>query len=276
MKHAHEARVELACGIPPDKQSHVLLYGANIADHRTNLAYKTAAPAILPRRYPARDPFIVQAKDNHRRDQTDEYWPEERKHLLEKFEARIRPVLANGDDPHVSVFALAPQPLLVLLGSLLTDIANVDVYQRHREPLPSWCWPPVRDDLAPLGFELLRPRSFEMRPVLVLSLSATVTSDRIARVMGDNYAEWRVTLHRPNRDCIQTPQDLCAWRQFLRHLLDEIKAAHGQGIPLHVFPAMPVSTAIELGRVRQPKADMPLLVYDETPGRGFVPAISIA
>jgi hypothetical protein len=34
---------------------------------------------------------------------------------------------------------------------------------------------------------------------------------------------------------------------------------------------VPVSIAVELGRVWMPKADLPLIVYDETPGRGFVP-----
>jgi len=45
---------------------------------------------------------------------------------------------------------------------------------------------------------------------------------------------------------------------------------------LHVFPAMPVSLAVELGRVRMPKADMPWLVYDQVNARGgFVRALTI-
>src|SRR5258705_840215 len=45
MKGEHEARIELACGIPPDARSHVLLYVRNIGDHKTALDYATTAPA---------------------------------------------------------------------------------------------------------------------------------------------------------------------------------------------------------------------------------------
>jgi hypothetical protein len=44
---------------------------------------------------------------------------------------------------------------------------------------------------------------------------------------------------------------------------------------LSVFPAMPVACAVELGRIRMPKADLPWLVYDQIPGEGFVPALNI-
>jgi hypothetical protein len=58
--------------------------------------------------------------------------------------------------------------------------------------------------------------------------------------------------------------------------LNAIKARHGQTTTLHVFPAMSVSTAIEMGRVRQPKADMPWKIYDQNNNLGgFVPAICL-
>jgi hypothetical protein len=45
---------------------------------------------------------------------------------------------------------------------------------------------------------------------------------------------------------------------------------------LHVFPAMPVSLAVELGRVRMPKADLPWLLYDQMNARGgFIRALVI-
>ena len=47
-----------------------------------------------------------------------------------------------------------------------------------------------------------------------------------------------------------------------RRTLDAIKACHGEDRTMHVFPALPVSAAVELGRVLMPKADVPCLVYD--------------
>jgi len=62
----------------------------------------------------------------------------------------------------------------------------------------------------------------------------------------------------------------------MRPLLDRIKARHGQNTALHIFPAASVAVAVELGRVRMPKADMPWRIYDQVNSRGgFVPALSI-
>ncbi len=63
--------------------------------------------------------------------------------------------------------------------------------------------------------------------------------------------------------------------RLMRTLYDQIKAFHGQGAIIHVFPAVPASVAVEIGRVRMPKADLPLLVYDQVPGAPFMPRISI-
>jgi len=44
---------------------------------------------------------------------------------------------------------------------------------------------------------------------------------------------------------------------------------------LHVFPAMPLALAVEFGRIRMPKADLPLCIYDQTGEMGFQPALNI-
>ncbi|MBK7781770.1 MAG: SAVED domain-containing protein [Ardenticatenia bacterium] len=277
MKQAQEKRVSLACGIPPENKSHVLIYGANIGDHKTALDYRTTASALLPqRRYPAnREPFLIQTRDDSRTDRNPEYWGQERQNLETKFATRILPVIAAGDDPHISVFGLAPQPLLVLLGALLSDKYNVAVYQRHREPVPGWAWPDLDDDYETLTLQLARPESFNRPPALVLSLSATLTENRVLTAMGDDCAIWHVSIPVRNQHCIRSPHDLVVWRRFIMRLLGEIKEKHGHGTELHIFPAVPVSAAVTLGLVRQSKADMPFHVYDEVPGRGFVQALTI-
>ena len=59
-------------------------------------------------------------------------------------------------------------------------------------------------------------------------------------------------------------------------LLNKVKAQYGEKTPLHIFPAMPIAKAVELGRVWMPKADMPLFLYDQnTANSGFSKAIEI-
>jgi hypothetical protein len=55
-----------------------------------------------------------------------------------------------------------------------------------------------------------------------------------------------------------------------------IKGKHGQSTPLRIFPAMPIACAVEFGRVRMPKADMPWIIYDQNNKAGkFIQTISI-
>jgi hypothetical protein len=273
MKAEHERRIEIVTGVVADKKSHILLYGANVGDHSSPLTYRETAPALFPERYPVDDvPIELGTTNSSFLDRDAEFWAVEAENLRRKFQLRVRERLAAGAVNHLSVFALAPQPLLVLLGSLLGDIVPSDVYQRHREP-PSWEWP-AKATTPP--FQVLRPTSVSGPPALVVALSATVTPDRITSVLGPGASIWTLTVATPHNDITKSRQQLSQLRSVLRRLLDEVKVAHGQSTALHVFPVAPVSAAIELGRVRMPKADMPWRVYDQVNARGgFVFALPI-
>jgi hypothetical protein len=273
-KAAHEARIELVTGVDPSRRSHVLLYGANVGDHSSLLSFHSAAWAMFPDRYPAEaQPIILGMVNSAWRDRDAEFWRIEETNLRRQFDEKIRPRVARGDIAHVSVFGFAPQPLLILLGSLVTDITPADVYQRRREP-QGWKWADRMDEDRELI--LRRPVSLKGQPALVLSLSASITPDRILNVLGEDASLWVVTLSRPHNDWLQTRDQLRAFREMLRPLLDELKALHGQTTSLHIFPAMPVATSVELGRVRMPKADMPWRIYDQVNDRaGFIPSIDI-
>jgi hypothetical protein len=80
----------------------------------------------------------------------------------------------------------------------------------------------------------------------------------------------------PHNDVIKTREQLRQFRSGARLVFDEIKAVHGQKSLLHVFPVAAVSVAVEFGRVRMPKADMPWRIYDQVSGRkGFVAAVDV-
>jgi len=205
------------------------------------------------------------------RDQSAEFWPIESANLEQQFNERVRPSLAGGDLHHLSVFGLAPQPLLIQLGCLLTDIPQAEVYQLHREPA-GWEWP---NNDSVIDFIREDPSSADGPAALVFCLSATVTDDRIHAVLGTDASIWKIMVPTPHNDFVKNREQLQAFRQLVRPLLDQIKAMHGQDTPLHIFPAMPVSLAVELGRIRMPKADMPWIVYDQVAEQGgFVKTLS--
>lgn len=273
MKGAHERRIELVSAIAPEKSSHVLLYGANIGDHSSPLNYCDAASALFPNRYPAADRAIELSVHNSSFcDRDAGFWQNEAFELRRKFERQVRLQVAEGGVQHLSVFGIAPQPLLILLGSLLGDIVPSDVYQRHREPA-TWQWPPESETQS---FRLLRPTSVEGEPALVFDVSATIHVERIHRVLGEKASVWSIGVPAPHNDVVKSSRQKAEFRALVRTALDQIKAVHGQTEVLHVFPAMPVSLAVELGRVRMPKADMPWLLYDQVNARdGFIRALTI-
>lgn len=273
MKTTHEQRIECVTGVDPSKKSHVLLYGANIDVHSSPLNFQEAAAVIFPDHYPAEArPIALEIGKSSLGERDEHFWEMESQHLRTRFEQRVRARVVDGEIEHLSVFGLAPQPLLILFGTLLCDIVKAQVHQLQREP-PGWGWPPAA---AVQPFIIQRPTDFSGPPALVLSLSATVTADRIESVLGKECAIWQVRIREPHNDFVKSREQLAQFRACLRPLFDQIKAAHGQKALLHVFPAMPVSLAIEFGRVRMPKADMPWCIYDQLNSQGgFVPALTI-
>jgi len=273
-KAQHERRIEIVTGIDPSKRSHVVLYGANVGDHSSLLRFDDAASALFPRHYPADDRGVLLSTINSSfNDKTPKFWEAEATHLASMYEKRVKERLSDGEIGHLSVFAIAPQPLLILLGSLMNNIISAEVYQRHREP-QTWSWP----EKAPkMSFVVEEPASLTAPPALVLALSAPVTDDRITAAMGGDASIWRVTVPRPSMDLIKSRKHLSDLRSILRPLLDRIKEHHGQKTTLHVFPVAGVSAAVELGRVRMPRAHMPWQIYDQVNALGgFVPALSLS
>lgn len=259
MKQQHEARIRRITDIAPNMSSEIILYGANIGINNSPLSYQSACEALLHDYYPANDNAIeLRMKNVPFTDDSDAYWMMEEANLCEQFKLQIKSRLMQGNTNHYSVFALAPQPLLIKLGVLLNDLNDVKVYQKHREP-STWKWNIVSSNIEYIIHE---PEDKTKVPALVFSLSATVTYDRIQKTLGDNTSIWEITLSgTPNNDFLKTEALLSNFRRTIRYTFDKIKSHHGC-TELHIFPAMPVSASVELGRVWMPKVDMPMVIYD--------------
>lgn len=259
MKRQHEERIKRITNIAPNMSSEIILYGANIGVNNSPLSYQSASEALLYDYYPANDyPIELGYKNASLTDDMDAYWIAEEANILTQFNQKIKSRLMSGNTDHYSVFAIAPQPLLIKLGVLLNDLNNVKVYQKHREP-STWKWQTVSSDIK---YILREPDDKTKVPVLVFSLSATVTYDRIQKALGDNTSIWEITISdAPHNDFLKTEALLSDFRRTVRYAFDKIKSHHGCS-ELHIFPAMPVSASVELGRVWMPKVDMPMTIYD--------------
>jgi hypothetical protein len=260
-KSEHERRIEIVAGIEPDKKSHVIFYGANIGSEKSLIEYHACVQSMFPNWYPANERPEILSMVSELKDSSPEYWNAESAHLFKTYERKIAPLIDQDACKHFSIFALAPQPLLIELGALLTDKISVETYQLHREP-KGWRW---QNEPENFTYDVHKPDEFTGTPVLLFSLSDHVNHDRITRVLNDANI-WEVKIENPHNDFMMSKQQLSAFRKCVRQLMVDIKNKHGNDAPLHIFPVMPVSCCIELGRARMPKAEMPWIIYDHDVG----------
>jgi hypothetical protein len=160
---------------------------------------------------------------------------------------------------------------MILLGALFTDKVPVDVYQLHRDP-PGWKW----QEGATPDFTLHRPKESVGQPVLALSLSGRITEDRIHAAVGQDVRIWEITVPEPHNRLLRTKAQLAAFSDMVSKAFAEIGELKNGANHVKIFPAMPVACAVELGRVRMPKADLSWVIYDHNNKTGgFMEALTI-
>jgi hypothetical protein len=257
-KNEHENRVRVASGIPATKRSHVVLYGSRVGEEQSPLNIGGAFDAMFPDWYPADDRPINLSMCSSLDDSTDEFWIAETTHLRKEFERRVRPGIEEAQPNHFSIFALASQPLLILLGTLFTDKVPAIVYQPVREP-KTWRRQPHPEDFR---FIVNIPDDVSGPPAVLFSLSDRVNPDRVHDALGMKASIWELTSNDCHNDCLRSEAQLSEFRKKVRKLFVSLRESHPTATEISIFPVMPVAFAIELGRVRMPKADFTWSVYD--------------
>lgn len=273
MKKEHEERIERITSLSVNMQSHIVIYKANIGEHSPVITYESVGNYLFPKYYPAESHAVeLGTTDSPLRDKNDSFWVAELEVLETNFKQRILPRIKNQSIKHISLFAFAPIPLLVKLGTLLNDIQNVEIHQPIRNP-KGWN---LSEDKVETEYRINEPPERRSSVALNISLSGNISDNRIISVLGNDVAIYTITVDNPNNDYLQSKEQLVRFIEEVKKTLNKIKLMYGASVPLHIFPAMPVATAIELGRSWMPKADMPMILYDENKiNDGFKKAIEI-
>jgi hypothetical protein len=260
MKQRHEARIRTITGIDEDLGSHVIRYAAKIGANESPVAKNDLKWAMIPQRYPLDDGWIdldlvtLDLRDDH-----PDYWRTHVRNLRSVFGEKVRGRMERQEIRRLAVFGLAPIPLLFELGRLISDIATADVRQFLRDP-KGWKWD---QSSSPVQYELYRADRTDSQVALKLEISAPVSDERVRAVLGPETAIWSISAAGAHNDIVRRPEDIAAFAVLFRKTLDDIKLVHGENTTVNVFPAAPVSIAVEAGRSWQPKAHPPLAIYDQ-------------
>lgn len=270
LKKEHEKRIEQVTGICPEKKSLVVCYTPKIGDRVHTITTSETTETLFPERYPIYpEPIRLDASNIPYDDNQKKYWEVLPDILIENYRLKLKDELVKV--PHVSVFAIAPQPLLILLGTLIGDLYKVDVWQKHRES-QAWKWLKGGDKN---DFIVIRPEDKTKEPVLIFAISGSEITEKVMKQLGEGYSYWLVTCENPGRDMMRTKKQLEEFGKLMRDLINEINES-AVGKTLKVFPAMPLSCAILFGRVRLPKSDIPWELYDQPkPHEEYVKTIII-
>lgn len=259
MKKEHEERIIRVTGIQPDMKSLVVAYGPKIGNKTPHFHKDVLFNTIFPERYPTDStPVEIQMKNSVMKDGEYDFWEAELRQIDENCERRIIAPLERGEIPHVSLFALGPQPLLVKLGTVLNDQYPISVFQKHRNP-DSWRW---LDEDIQNEIKLIEPHEKLKEPILLIALSANAIKERIVKRFGNAATIWTITCDNPNNDMLRNRSQLEQFKCEARKAMDKIKASHLDADVLKIFMAAPAACAVELGRIRMPKSDLPWVLYD--------------
>ena len=260
IKDNHEQRVSEQLLTLKNEQAVVVKYTAKIGDNQPTISPDKISEAVRDARYIAqRYPIDLNPNNSAFYDNEDQYWANEWAQLQESYRQKIITLKEQRSDGKFLLFAIAPIPLLIRLGMLFGDISSVEVFQKHREP-DSWAW---FDDDSQVDYQIIAPAVKTSIVAVKLSLSDSITDDRVQRILGKDVSIWNITHTTPSNDYIKNRGHLAALRDKYRELFKMIRQHHGQGAVVHVFPACPVSAAVEFGRVYMPKADARLILYDQ-------------
>lgn len=280
IKKQHEDMVAAATDFATQHRTLVVLTNATVRGSAALASHRQIAQALAAAR---RAPYSVDGRqvrveidlsDN----ETDEWVWERGKQRINEAVAKVRADTDSGHVDHVSLFALAPIPLLVYLGHVLDDKIEVDIYRRARGNSDRvWCW--QEDSTEPPLFKLSfkRANTTSVEAVVLVSVSGTVSQTRIPDTLKDLPL---ICLHpdkaTPKLDLLDTPAAIDSFARTWRDLFGHIEQDLPRAKRLHVLAAVPVPAAVAMGRYRSRSANPNLLVYQRQVNDTYVPAVEIS
>jgi hypothetical protein len=265
-KRAHETRIRLVTGLGPDLRTEIVQLKGNVGGQPVGIPAAQVWTAVNPR-YPADarghvvDLTALQAEDAT-------FYASAEKIIRRRVDAIFAPAVQTQVARHLSVFALAPIPALVLFGAILGNKVPVDLYQRHRDT-EDWMW---KREGTPVSYSFTKlhdgPPGSSCN--LVLSLSGKVVEDTLPQdAQRGSLYEMTLEGTQPCPTFLRLREDLERFTVEYRRALAVLRAEHPHLRELNVFPAVPAPVAVAMGRELLPKVDPVLLVHDFDKVNGF-------
>lgn len=203
------------------------------------------------------------------------YWPSART-KIDRTLQRLAQAVEEDEVSHISVFAITPVPVLVLLGSRLDDKVETRLWAKQRGS--GWGW---QDDEAPTRFAFEHEAGAVTAEaaadvVLMCSVSAEVNPDRFPPSL---QTAPRLVLRpdgaTPSPTLLGNEKSLTNYAAAFRNMLAEAEGLYPHAERWHLVAAVPTTVAVESGRAFMREVQPPVHVYQRTPDQVYVDVLTI-
>ncbi len=281
-KQEHEARIRFLTEIGADRKALVIRLVGPVRGTSPELTYDTVLaattaagifPATLPHAY--RNAIEIDLREY------DEGTPETFQASITKINeyiARVNEGIKRDQISRLAVFAFARIPLLVYLGAKLDDKVPMLIFQRQRvDNENAWRWPFNPPDPPLFTFEKIKEAD-SSRVALILSISGTVHLGDLPHSIEETYTIYELMPVPPavsGPSVIASPAAWANFEQTVRRFLAHVEKEHGKIAEIAVFPAIPISCAITLGRALMPHVSPSLVLFERNEQNEFFRALEV-
>ncbi|WP_299493359.1 SAVED domain-containing protein [Acaryochloris sp. IP29b_bin.137] len=264
-KQEHEDRIEIQTSYPEDiYKSTVLVFKVNIGDRTVPINIEAIRNAMLPK-FPTDHRGIKIEENDFDRMATPEQW---QSFAEAKIKRKVSRYLEEGIDDvkikHISLFGISPMPLLMYLGMCIGDTVPTDIYQSHRNienTSKTWSWQEGSLDKANYCTTVERKHNSNI-VFLKLAISDSISYDKYKNIISKDSSIYQITIPEPSPHFLKSKKQLENFSYEYRKLLNQIQAKHGNKCKIYILPAVPVSIAVESGRVILPTKDPEIYVCE--------------
>jgi len=263
-KKDHEERIRIQTSIQDDNyKTTIIRFTSRIGKRLFNITDEQVYAAINPK-YPSDRRGIVISKDDFDRNKDSKYWEYIAQEISDEIQRKLYLGIDGNPIGHISIFGVAAQPLLMVLGKNLPDTLPVDIYHANRSienPNKTWVWDKADETISEYQIKCESKNGNE-DVAIVLALSDNIEQDKYKNAIDDNFTIYKLFIENPSPLFLKNKQQIENFSYEFRKLLNNIQKEHGKNTKIHLFPAIPASIAIQIGRLLIPTKDPEICVYE--------------
>lgn len=258
-KKEHEDRIRTLCNIRESDKTHVLILKGKIGENQVEIDESDAYQAILPR-YPADEVGIHIDQTSFSSDSAD-FWSVCVDQIKQIIERNLNGRNDRQKIKHLSVFAFAPMPILIKLGNIIGDKIPADLFQYHRSS-QNWLWPENNYVNPQFSFKCLK--KCDSKDIqLLISLSGKIDQNECSKAFTSESSVYEISIPSPSPLFLNNRRYISDFKSIYWSAISEIQKNHGADSTIHLFPAVPLTIAVECGRSILPKAHPKIKIYDK-------------